>query len=85
MRTQTATRCAECGGSLQERTIIHTQSWGEELYRFEDVPALVCTQCGHVWLAAQGSQAIDSIILNHASPKKFQSVPVFSLAEVVRG
>ncbi|MBI3666618.1 MAG: type II toxin-antitoxin system MqsA family antitoxin [Acidobacteria bacterium] len=76
---QQAIKCAECGGTLEERTINHTQQWGEELYRFEDVPALVCAQCGHVWLAAEVSQRIDQIIREHPKPKAYQKVPVFSL------
>jgi hypothetical protein len=32
--------CAECGGTLKKKTITHTQPWGEELYRIENVPAL---------------------------------------------
>ena len=83
MSRQSPTRCGDCGGSLERKTIVHTQPWGEDLYRFEDVPALVCAQCGSVWLEAQVSQAIDRVIQSHTSPKRFQSVPVFSLAEVI--
>ena len=85
MKGERPSRCGECGGSLQETSIVHTQPWGDDLYRFEDVPALVCAQCGNTWLAAQVSQAMDQIIQSHVSPKRIQSVPVFSLAEVARG
>ena len=71
--------CAECGGSLKKKTITHTQHRGDKLYRFEDVPAWVCTQCGHVWLDAETSQMIDKIIATQARPNKYQKVPVFSL------
>ena len=75
-------KCAECGGTLQKKTITHTQPWGEQLYRFESVPALVCAQCGHVWLEAAVSQQIDEIIQNkQRKPKRYQKVPVFSLAK----
>ncbi len=75
-------KCAECGGTLQKKTISHTQPWGEELYRFENVPVEICTQCGEVWLEASVSQKIDAIIQDkHRKPKRYQKVPVFSLAE----
>jgi YgiT-type zinc finger domain-containing protein len=74
-------QCAECGGGLERENITHTQTWGDKLYRFENVPVLVCTQCGHVWLEASVSQAIDEIILKHATPKRYEQVPVFSLAD----
>ncbi len=73
-------KCAECGGTLEEKAISHTQPWGEQLYRFEDVPALVCVQCAEVWLSAEVSQAMDRIIRTEAPPTGYQKIPVFSLA-----
>ena len=57
--------CARCGGSLERKTIIHQQPWGDELYEFENVPAQVCSQCGEVWLEAEVGQLIDKIIQQH--------------------
>jgi hypothetical protein len=59
----------------------HQQPWGGELYEFENVPALVCCQCGEVWLEAGVAQLIDRIIQEHPQPTRFHQVPVFSLAE----
>ena len=73
--------CAECGGTLKKEIVTHTQPWGTQLYRFENVPALVCAQCGHVWLSADVSQRIDDIIQKRPKPKKYERVPVFSLPE----
>ena len=73
--------CARCGGSLERKTITHQQPWGEELYEFESVPALVCRQCGEVYLTAEVGQLIDRIIAEHRKPTKYHQVPVFSLAE----
>ena len=77
-------QCAECGGILKEESVTHTQSWGDQLCRFEHVPALVCAQCGQVWLSAATSQRIDELIQEHAEPARFERVPVFSLAETVK-
>jgi HTH-type transcriptional regulator / antitoxin MqsA len=73
--------CAKCGGSLEHKTITHQQPWGGELYEFENVPALVCRQCGEVWLEAGVAQLIERIIQQHPQPTRFHQVPVFSLAE----
>jgi len=73
--------CAQCGGTLERQIVTHTQPWGEELYEFENVPALVCRQCGEVWLEAGVGQLIDKIIQQQPRPKKYRQVPVFSLAE----
>ena len=77
-------KCDECGGTLVKKTVTHIQPWGEELFRFEEVPASVCVQCSHVWLSAEISQLMDKIIQRHTKPKKYQRVPVFSLAELTR-
>jgi YgiT-type zinc finger domain-containing protein len=73
--------CPQCGGSFQAKTITHQQLWGEELYEFEQVPALVCAQCGEIWLGAEVAQLIESVIQRHPEPKRYHQVPVFSLAE----
>jgi YgiT-type zinc finger domain-containing protein len=77
------TICAECGGTLEKKTITHTQPWGDRLCRFQDVPALACVQCGRVWLSAETSQAMDEIIRTQPAPTKYEKVPVFSLAGAI--
>lgn len=77
-------KCAECGGTLRPKTITHTQPWGQELYRFENVPALVCAQCGRIWLSGKVSQTIDHLIEKQPKPKKYQKVPIFSLGQLTK-
>ncbi|MEK7404055.1 MAG: type II toxin-antitoxin system MqsA family antitoxin [Acidobacteriota bacterium] len=76
------TKCAQCGGTLESRTITYTQPWGDELYEFENVPALVCRQCGEVWLEERVATLVDEIIQKQPQPKKYHKVPVFSLTEL---
>ena len=71
------TTCPQCGGTFEAKSITHQQTWGEELYEFENVPALVCAQCGEVWLGAEVAQLIQA----PPQPKRYHQVPVFSLAE----
>lgn len=73
--------CDRCGGSLERQSITHQQPWGAEVYEFENVPALVCRQCGEVWLEAETAQLIESIIRHKPTPKRYHQVPVFSLTE----
>ncbi|MBI5788652.1 MAG: YgiT-type zinc finger protein [Candidatus Schekmanbacteria bacterium] len=77
-------QCADCGGEFVKKTITYDQPWGDnELYIFENVPALVCSQCDAVYLEAKASQAIDAIIQSRREPKKYKKVPVFSLEEAL--
>ena len=75
------TTCPQCGGSFEAKTITHQQPWGDELYEFENVPALVCAQCGEVWLSAEVAQLIELVIKRHPQPQRYHQVPVFSLTE----
>ena len=76
-------QCADCGGEFTRKTITYDQPWGEEdLYIFEKVPALVCSQCGATYLEGKISQTIDEIIKTHKKPEKYRKVPVFSLEKV---
>jgi YgiT-type zinc finger domain-containing protein len=75
------TTCPQCSGGFVAKTITHQQPWGDETYEFENVPALVCAQCGDVWLSAEVAQLMESVIKRHPQPKRYRQVPVFSLAE----
>ncbi len=77
------TSCQQCGGRFEKKTITHQQTWGDELYEFENVPALVCAQCSEVWLTAEVAQLVESVIRSHPQPKRFHQVPAFSLAEFI--
>ena len=73
--------CAVCGGTLEHKTITYQHPWNGELYEFENVPALVCRQCGEIWIDSKVSQAIDAVVREHPEPKRYHKVPVFSLPE----
>ena len=75
------TTCAQCGGSLARQIITHQQPWGDKLYEFEGVPAVVCAQCGEVWISAEVGQLMEAVIKRNPPPKRYHQVPVFSLVE----
>ena len=77
-------QCAVCGGALRQEEITHTQAWGERLYRFERAPALVCVQCGEVWLEAEVSQWMDQAVEGKATPSRREEVPVFTFPPKTR-
>ncbi len=43
---------------------------GPKVFDFEDVPVLVCAQCGEGWLEAEVLSSIRERVRNHASAKK---------------
>ena len=74
--------CALCGGRLRRTAITFDARREEKLYIFQDVPADVCRSCEEAWIAGEVSQLMDEAIQKHRKPKKYEKVPVFSLAEL---
>ena len=55
-------RCYFCGGKVQKEQVNITRYWGKDLIALNDVPALVCKQCGERYFDAKVSQQIDEKI-----------------------
>lgn len=81
--TMTKEVCPICGGELKKELVSYDEPWGTKIYRFEDVPALVCSDCGEIFLAAEVSQEIERIIAAHEQPDRYEEIPV-SCFEVTR-
>ena len=72
--------CTYCGGSLHPETLpYYDQPWCGKTYRFENVPALVCADCGEVFFEAVVSQAMDKVLTGTPKPKRFVQVPILEL------
>lgn len=63
------TKCYSCGAKLKKENVNITRYWGKDLIALEDVPALVCTQCGERYFEAKVSAKIDERI-KHALNRK---------------
>ena len=77
------TPCSFCGGELEERLVQHEYRWEGELVVFEEVPALVCRQCGGKYFDAKVVKAMEKAVLERPKPKRLLRVPLFSYSEVV--
>ena len=55
-------KCYFCGGKIKKEKVNITRYWGKELIALNDVPALVCKQCGERYFEARVSQKIDERI-----------------------
>lgn len=55
-------KCYECGSKLKKEKINIARYWGKDLIALNDVPALVCQQCGGRYFEAKISSKIDQRI-----------------------
>lgn len=72
--------CYTCGGKLKKEKRDIARYWGRELIVLNDVPALVCKQCGERYFDAIVSKKIDQRIQQalqrKISTQQRMSVPV---------
>jgi len=75
--------CSFCeGGALHSEILPHyDQLWGDETYRFENVPALVCNVCGEIYFEANVDQAMDKALAaaQASKPERYARVPLLDL------
>ena len=72
-------KCYVCGGRLKKENVDIVRYWGKELIALNEVPALVCQQCGERYFEAKVSHKIDRRIkdaLNRKSTIPKIDVPV---------
>lgn len=74
------TTCPICGGPLEETTVTHDETWGDQTYRFVGVPAFKCTECGEVLFSAEVNGILENVIQQRDEPDHYEEVrvPVFS-------
>ncbi len=56
------TKCYLCGTQLKKENINIARYWGDQLVALNDVPTLVCSQCGEKYFEAKVSAKIDERI-----------------------
>lgn len=75
------TRCYFCGGQVENRRVTAENWWGETLALVENVPALVCRNCGEVYFEAETCKKLDSLRAAPPPALKTVRVPVYSFSE----
>lgn len=72
-------KCYVCGGQLKKEKVNIARYWGKELIALNDVPALICQQCGERYFEAKVSSKIDQKIqdaLKRKTPLQKINIPV---------
>jgi YgiT-type zinc finger domain-containing protein len=77
------TICSSCGASVKEQNITYTQTIEGKVSIVEDVPALVCSQCGEICLTPETVNAIQDQI-EHGQATETRQVPVFRVPQPTR-
>ena len=73
--------CAFCKGALEERLIRYVSEFEGGPIIVENVPALVCRQCGDKVFRPEVVEKIQRLVWQHPSPRRRAQVPVYDLAD----
>jgi YgiT-type zinc finger domain-containing protein len=74
-----APKCPVCGGAEEATRVTFTTTIEGSLLTIEEVPALVCRQCGEETFSADTMKRIEALLAAHPRPARVAEVPVYVL------
>jgi HTH-type transcriptional regulator/antitoxin MqsA len=74
-----AAKCPVCGGAEEATRIAFTATIEGSLLTIEEVPALVCRQCGEETFSADTMKRIEALLAAQPRPARVAEVPVYVL------
>lgn len=77
----TLAKCYFCGGEIEHRRVTAENWWGDSLALVEDVPALVCRNCGEQYFEADTCRKLDKLRTTPPRARKTIEVPVYRFSE----
>lgn len=72
------TRCYLCGGKVIRKRVTAENWWGDVLALIEDVPAMVCEQCGEVYFDSETAKELERLRQSAPKVQRTVKVPVYS-------
>ena len=77
-------KCRSClsSGTFEERTVSQPLTFNGQIVIFENVPALVCSQCGEILLTPEVARRMEELGRGERPPSRMDQVPVYDLADV---
>ncbi len=68
--------CLYCKGQLEERLVTRVQEYNGKWYIIENLPALVCAQCGETYYTPEAHDRVIVLISGGAEPVRVEAVAV---------
>jgi len=72
-------QCSACQGELEARLNTFTSWIDDRLVVIENVPALVCKQCGETYYAPEIVERIQKLVWSGVKPTRTVETPVYDL------
>jgi YgiT-type zinc finger domain-containing protein len=68
--------CLYCKGKLQEQLVTRIQEYNGHWYLIENLPALVCHQCGETYYTPEAHDRVIDLISDHSQPLRIEPMAV---------
>jgi YgiT-type zinc finger domain-containing protein len=69
--------CRYCGGTLEKQQVPRLQRSEGRWFLIENVPALVCRQCGEQYFSPESHDLVIDLIRGNHEPSRTEIVPVY--------
>lgn len=73
--------CMHCKGPLEERIVTRIQEYEGRWYIIENLPALVCAQCGETYYTPEAHDRVIDLITGGAKPVRLETVAVLDASK----
>lgn len=73
--------CHYCGGHLEEKQVTRLQKYEGKWFVIENLPALVCSQCGEQFFTPAAHDLVIQVLQNDLKPTRIENIPVFDAAK----
>lgn len=73
--------CLYCKGDLEEQLVSRVQEYKGRWYLIENLPALVCTQCGERFYTPDAHSLVLKLVRAGENPIRFEQMPVMDASE----
>jgi YgiT-type zinc finger domain-containing protein len=74
-------RCLYCKGKLEEKLVSRVQEYQGRYFLIENLPALVCNQCGEVFYTPQTHSLVLHLVRANAEPVRVETLDVLDASK----
>lgn len=74
--------CLYCKGKLEEQRVSRVQEYKGRWYLIENLPALVCTQCGETFYTPEAHHLVLTLVREGHTPVRVEHMDVMDASKV---
>ena len=73
--------CLSCQGKLEEQRVSRVQEYNGRYFLIENLPALVCRQCGETYFTSEAHDLVLRLVREQAVPVRVEKLDVLDASK----